>query len=191
MKGLALDGNKFATINTRQLTSIALLTIWISLTAYGFWYFQFRYYTSWVTFDGGNLLLAPEDQDQSILRNGKLSIVHFVDTDCPCTRFSLEHIKDIETKYSDETTNHYKLSSDLSTSYKDLDWLRERIPASPSVAVWEASGKLIYFGPYSSGVLCGQGEDLLAKVLGPQSLQGQWTHQEAVGCFCPWPQTST
>lgn len=70
----------------------------------------------------------------------------------------------------------------------------DSIPASPSVAVWHIDGKFTYFGPYTSGLHCGEGEDWLEPILAGavdvrdrSSASGQWTNQESVGCFCAWP----
>ena len=55
---------------------------------------------------------------------------------------------------------------------------------------WDEGGDLIYFGPYSSGEICGKGDDLLTQVLLSPNRLGQMTSQEAIGCFCKWPNSS-
>lgn len=111
-------------------------------------------------------------------------MVHFVDNNCPCTKFSLPLIQDLESRWRQKNVSFRALHPG-SIDQLSVD-LQGTIPASPAVALWDSKGKLTYFGPYSSGAICGEGEDLLGKVLA-QKGEGQWTSQEAVGCFCPWP----
>ena len=71
----------------------------------------------------------------------------------------------------------------------------DSIPASPSVAVWHIDGKFTYFGPYTSGLHCGEEEDWLEPILAGavdvrdrSSASGQRTNQESLECFfCAWP----
>ena len=62
------------------------------------------------------------------------------------------------------------------------------IPASPAVAIWDHHGVLAYFGPYSSGMTCGQGFDFIKIVLEKlsQNENPQWVNNQGFGCFCQW-----
>ena len=64
----------------------------------------------------------------------------------------------------------------------------ESLPASPAVGIWDASGKLIYIGPYSEGAVCNSSnsfiEPILEAVLAGRKVNA--THSLAVGCFCDW-----
>ena len=62
------------------------------------------------------------------------------------------------------------------------------VPASPAVAIWDEHGKLAYFGPYSSGLVCGQGDDFVSRVMVrlTQKQNPEWINMLGVGCFCPW-----
>ena len=86
--------------------------------------------------------------------------------------------------------SHGQLPSTLS-SLKTITVLpgSEQIPASPAVAIWDRSGKLAYFGPYSEGLTCNSSNSFIEPIL--QALnEGRAvnaTHTLAVGCYCPWP----
>ena len=60
------------------------------------------------------------------------------------------------------------------------------VVATPAVAVIEADGSVAYFGPYSAGAVCGEGEDLLKTVV-KQLQENQnfaWFNLLSYGCFC-------
>lgn len=156
-------------------------SLWLTLVVCLFWWFLFRFETVWVSFEGQNL-------PDMIEPNGAWQVVHFVDEACPCSKFSEPHIAELEATWAPQGV---RFKSVQAGNELELDQsLLAEIPASPSVAVWDAAGELNYFGPYTSGVLCGQGEDLLAQVLNNPT-QGQRISQEAVGCFCSWPKGQT
>jgi len=112
--------------------------------------------------------------------------MHFIDPACPCTRYSLPHIADLENTWKDGGIR-------FTTQYAGAEapGFEVAVPASPAVAIWNSDGELTYFGPYTSGQYCGQGEDIVQQHLEvPEQSEGQWTNQEAVGCFCEWPENS-
>ena len=151
------------------------------------WWFQLRYYSSfndhWVTFKGEELVtLALRPKKTQAL------VVNFVDPKCPCSRFAFPHIADLKTRFNGraEFVDFTSLSQ-VSPYYSKLASIS--VPASPSVAIWSKDGALVYFGPYSSGDVCGSGEDFVASMLNALQKGGKpfWINQEAVGCFCEWP----
>ncbi|MFN3237637.1 MAG: DUF6436 domain-containing protein [Pseudomonadales bacterium] len=151
----------------------AAFVTWILLVAGLFWYFQFQYQSVWVTFSGGYLPTIEAEP-------GVTRVVHFVDSECPCTKFSKPHIADVELQWASSEIQFRTVELATTTEFAGL------IPAAPAVAAWDEAGELVYFGPYTSGTFCGEGEDLLGRLF-MQRLAGQWTNQEAVGCFCEQP----
>lgn len=159
---------------------------WLLVCAVAFWYFQARWTgayddNQWFTFRTEGSPPPPPASAPS----GQIVMAHFIDHRCPCTRFSLPHIGALEERYDPLV---HSLRIDVSDAIAaDFDW----IPASPAVAIWDADGVLAYLGPYNSGVICGVGDDLVARVMA--ALAGgenpRWVNQEAVGCYCQWPLT--
>ena len=160
--------------------SLVVFTTWIGTCLFTFWWFQFRHIGSFennlATFDGSELSqfhLRPADNMGAI-------VVHFIDPDCPCSRFSIPHVEDLEQKFAGIA--EFRTQSSVSALPKNL-----RIPATPAVAIWNKEGDLAYFGPYSGGAICGTGSDFVATVFNQlqNGVNPQWINLDAVGCFCP------
>ncbi|MGH1486498.1 MAG: DUF6436 domain-containing protein [Cellvibrionaceae bacterium] len=168
----------------RQTLALVLLTLWIALSAITLWWFQYRHISQfndyWASFNGSDLRqiqLKPE--------TGNALVVHFIDANCPCSRFAKPHINTLESNFSG--TIDFKRFEDISMKYSKVS-----VPASPAVAIWDKQGDLAYVGPYSGGNICGQGDDFTAMTLRAleQGSNPEWINNEAVGCFCQWPTTS-
>lgn len=159
------------------------------LAAVCLWWFQFRHIGSfdeyWASFNGQALSELPFKPDQ-----GDALVMHFVDPSCPCSRFTASHIESLEADLDADIEFVY-ISPDTSEA-SVLEQLQQiGLPAGPAVAIWDKSGALAYFGPYSSGAFCGEGTDFVRTTLSSleQQHNPQWINQEAVGCFCRWPTT--
>jgi len=65
----------------------------------------------------------------------------------------------------------------------------DQIPATPAVAIWDRSGKLAYFGPYSEGLTCNASNSFIEPILKALAAGRavNATHTLAVGCYCSWP----
>jgi len=192
-------------VSNSTLLSIGVFILWLGLTSIGFWWYQFRWYQSldeqWFTFLGGELaqLQLASTADNAVV--SRPTVVHFVDPECPCSRFSAPHIKDIEQQFTQP--RYFRVTAAVAASPGNGSHvlpeglapadIQRLIPASPAVAIWDGSGELAYFGPYSSGSFCGQGNDFVKATL--VSLDAgqnpRWVNQEAVGCLCAWPTLSS
>lgn len=155
----------------------AVFFLWVAFVLFAFWLFQLQYTSTWVSFVGERL---PARFGAAT----SLQVLHFVDDTCPCARFSEPHIKEVEAQW---VNLGIEFSSVSPTTIIGSGVDSALVPASPAVAVWNQQGEIIFFGPYTSGAVCGEGEDLLAKVLDEPTAAGQWVNQEAIGCFCEWP----
>jgi hypothetical protein len=125
-------------------------------------------------------------------------VVHFAGPECACSRFTEPHFATIVGKYAakgvafvvaegrveglpDEVKARVRaLGGDAAGA--GLEWVR----TAPAALIYDGDGRLVYYGPYSTGALCGttQGpveralDGLLAKEPpAPQPLL-------AVGCYC-------
>lgn len=129
---------------------------------------------------------------------GAIRVVHFWDPACPCNVGNQQHLAELLEHFAPQGVEFYavqkpgsqgQLPSTLSR-LKILDTLpgSEQIPASPAVAIWDRSGKLAYFGPYSEGLTCNSSNSFIEPIL--QALSEDRpvsaTHTLAVGCYCPW-----
>ncbi len=161
------------------IVTIALL--WLSAVSYGFWHYdwqwQSRFEDSHASFGLSTQLPPPNS-----FSPGEPLVVHFVDSQCPCTRFATPHIEALDARFDPSVRTMRIYATD--SQAKNFAWL----PASPAVAIWDGQGKLAYLGPHSDGAFCGQGDDLVARVMQQLSAGNnpQWLNREAIGCFCPW-----
>ena len=154
-----------------------------------YWWFQFRHISNlsayFTHFDGE---IFRQTRLQPITGKAALA-VHFVDDECACSRFAEPHIQKLEAQFS--TSVEFLRASSNDPRLRILS--SSSIPAGPSVAIWDSQGELAYFGPYSSGALCGQGDDFVTATmleLKNNSNPG-WINQDALGCFCTWPQAES
>jgi len=144
-------------------------------------------------FSGDNLQLPP-----ALLGKKAIRLVHFWDPACPCNALNQQHLADLIEQFAPLGVEFYLLQKPGSlgrlpaplSALKTLDSLKgsETLPASPALAIWEASEQLAYFGPYSEGALCNADnsfvEPILNALLAGRSVKA--SHNLAVGCFCDW-----
>ncbi|RON03793.1 DUF6436 domain-containing protein [Pseudomonas brassicacearum] len=163
-------------------------------------WFQGRYlraFSSHTALFSGDRLNLPAN----LAGPGPIRVVHFWDPACPCNVGNQQHLAELLERFVPQGVEFYavqkpgslgQLPSTLSR-LKTLDTLpgSEQIPASPAVAIWDRSGKLAYFGPYSEGLTCNSSNSFIEPIL--QALSEQRpvsaTHTLAVGCYCPWAKT--
>jgi hypothetical protein len=175
---------------------LAVVCVGVLWAAYD--WFQGRYlraFSEHTAMFSGDPLRLPE----ALAGPGAIRLVHFWDPACPCNVGNQQHLTELVERYVphgvefyavQKPGSHGQLPSTLS-SLKSIDILpgSEQIPASPAVAIWDRSGKLAYFGPYSEGLTCNSSNSFIEPIL--QALdEGRAvsaTHTLAVGCYCPWP----
>lgn len=127
----------------KQRAVFAILLSWLCVVVVGFWYFSLQYLHSfqdyWVTFSGDLHLTGHP--------SGQITMYHLVDKSCPCTRFSLPHISQLQEKH--QHVSHQFIYKDVISEFEGqfISDLRKMIPASPAVVIFSRHGELSYFGP--------------------------------------------
>lgn len=194
------------TFNKRFLAMLITL-IWLVGAVIALWYFfymplrPFAKHDALSGVDSVRLLGAKAD---------RMTVLHFIDESCPCTKYGLAHISDLITKYSGQ--RHLKVNPDVGVkdsnfvllnplSIKSADGvslafsrnINEWVLSSPSVAVFDAGGDILYYGPYTAGAVCGEGFDFVSPLLDSNkaglSLDlgvKAWPNLASFGCFCDW-----
>ena len=165
----------------RLIIASAIFVVWFIAIAVAFWWFQLRYINDFgsyfAEFNGESI-----EASFPFPVSGDAVVVHILDDGCPCTRFAHDHIRELEHRFSSHVVfmNWRELPESFRSSVN--------LPASPAVAIWDGTGALAYFGPYSSGSFCGQGDDFVFATLDnlTNDVNPKWINQDAVGCFCPW-----
>jgi len=162
------------------------VVLWLVLMVLSFWWFEYRHWQSFnaqnVIFNGAELSLLEQRLTHEGATTNGLKVVHFTDESCECSRYSRAHIKELQPAFK----NIRQIT--LSPNHQYMQNIP--IPASPSVAIWDEAGELAYFGPYSSGAICGQGNDFVRPVIKQlqQNNNPKWINMIGIGCYCPWKQ---
>lgn len=191
----------------KRFFALMIALVWLVGTVVALWYFFYmplRPFAKHDALEGINSVRLLSAQTST------MTVVHFVDDDCPCTKFGLDHIAGLVQTYDE--LEHYKINPQ--TGLKDfvgkpisqvlvttvegvpLEFsrdIREWVLSSPSVAVFGAGGEIRYYGPYTAGAVCGEGFDFVAPVLesaedtiDSMSEVKDWSNLSSFGCFCDW-----
>ncbi|WP_434457468.1 thiol-disulfide isomerase [Stutzerimonas urumqiensis] len=183
----------------RRKFVLALLVL--GLWAAGFWLARGWYQDSYLrTFDtravlfNGDGLALP----QEIAGAGPIRLVHFWDPACPCNVGNQQHLAELIERYAGRGVAFYSLrkAAEGAPDIAPLPGLQplarlegaHQLPASPAVAIWDTTGRLVYVGPYSEGAVCTSSNSFIEPIL-ESLLQGRpvsATHSLASGCFCDW-----
>jgi len=208
---------------------VSILVVgWLIATVFAFWWFQFKNIKTFdidavanqtVFFESGELGSRLENLIEAETKKGKksgfISVIHFWNPDCPCSKFNEVHVNKIISDYRDKNValtvvvsgknaeqrkEHSLLAKQVFNlaAVKDIrsDWPMEKgPPSSPAAAIMNKQGKLVYFGPYSLGARCspdkgGFVEKVLDRLSDDQLSQKKQLNTLAVGCFCPWRSVS-
>ncbi|MBM7062452.1 thiol-disulfide isomerase [Pseudomonas sp. UL073] len=146
-------------------------------------------------FDGTQLQLP------AALRGaGPIRVVHFWDPACPCNVGNQQHLAELLARFAPQGVKFYALQKpgshgQLPPTLSAIEALpalpgSAQLPASPAVGIWDAQGRLAYFGPYSEGASCTSSNSFIEPIL--EALAAGRTvnasNTLAVGCFCAWAQ---
>jgi Domain of unknown function (DUF6436) len=168
---------------------------WLGVAAYGVWFFDLRFERQFVStahatlFESGSE--APEAEDWFRRHFGEgtdeaaapiATVVHLYDASCPCNRFTDPHLARIQVTYRPQHVRVIRVERTSPIGAGSPGW----IEATPAALVFDAHGKLLYFGPYSDTAACGTSNGLVERVLN-QVLSGKSPRPQLVisgGCFC-------
>ncbi|WP_439887105.1 DUF6436 domain-containing protein [Pseudomonas sp. MBLB4123] len=144
-------------------------------------------------FSGAELRLPDE-----LAGPGPIRLVHFWDPACPCNVGNQQHLGELIDQFAPRGVAFYAVQKAgsrgrLPAGLEKLQALPTlpgvaHIPASPAVAIWDRSGRLAYFGPYSEGLTCNASNSFIEPIL--EALAAgravDASNTLAVGCFCDW-----
>ena len=181
----------------KTLVGLAIF-LWLGAMLTGLWWYTTRFIRPFsettAVFSGQQLRLP-----NSIAGSDAIRFVHFWDPACPCNVGNQQHLAEMLERYADEV-EFYHLQKPGSSGQlpKVLSAMRhlsglpgaEHLPASPAVAIWDRTGQLAYFGPYSEGAVCNSSNSFIEPVLDAliNNRPVNAANTLAVGCFCDWQQ---
>ncbi len=176
-------------------SSLGLL--WLIALVSAFWWYQNRYIRPFE--ERAELFSVSQLQLPADLAGpGPIRLVHFWDPACPCNVGNQQHLAELLQRFAGRGVAFFAVQKpgthgQLPASLAQMQALSTipgaaQLPASPAVAIWDAQGRLAYFGPYSEGATCTSSnsfiEPVLEALLDGRSVQaGQ---SLAVGFFCDW-----
>ena len=196
----------------RGVAAWVVVSVWLAITGYAFWSFELGQQRSFesprtVLFDSGSRARSAEAWFRvsiAPLANGGAptvaTVVHIYMAGCACNRFTHPHLARIVTRYRSAGVNFFAAVQPAAAggaaadtvpqglrrvalpAGNELSW----IDATPAALVYDAEGKLVYFGPYSDSARCGESGGLVERVL-DRVLLGHTLHPQPFyggGCFC-------
>ncbi|MDX1453049.1 MAG: DUF6436 domain-containing protein [Oleiphilaceae bacterium] len=160
-----------------------LVVVWLALVPvffYAYFYQDHRWF-----FEGGNEFPDALPRFDSA---PQLRVLHFIDESCSCSRSSRAYIESLQQKYPLIEHQFVRPGDEAASAFRSRTG---SYLSSPAVALIDLNGNVRYFGPYTSGALCGEGSDFLSGAL--KQLEGSQISTTInimqFGCFCPWPQS--
>lgn len=164
-------------------SQVFIIVIWLVFTFLAFSYFINN---NLVFFDKNNKLKGINNQDfamhltkftPDLLNNSTGTIIHFSNGSCHCNQLSDKHIGEIDQLA--QVNNFNVLSVNVQ--------IDNFIPSTPSIAILDNVGELIYFGPYGDGLSCSNTTGFAKTVL-KNHIKGYSANlilNNAKGCYCP------
>ena len=134
-------------------------------------------------------------------RPATLTLVHLYNPDCRCDAYTQRHLQRLMDRYQSQgvrfvaaltpriamrATLPHPLGIRTIASADRL--LAAGGATAPAALIFDAAGRLIYYGPYSDSAWCGSEGGLVEPVL-DRALAGQKPVDALPvirGCFCPW-----
>ena len=171
--------------------------LWLSALLAALWWYQNRYIRPFELrselFSAAELALPSE-----LAGPGPIRLVHFWDPACPCNVGNQQHLAELVAHFAPLGVSFHAVQKpgskgQLPELLSNIALLAlppgaANIPASPAVAIWDKTGQLAYFGPYSEGATCNASNSFIEPVL-QALLDGRpvnATQMLASGCFCDW-----
>lgn len=196
----------------RGAAAWVVVSVWLAGTAYAFWSFELAQQRSFesprtVLFDSGSRTISAEAWFRAniapLANTGTpavATVVHVYMPGCLCNRFTHPHLARIATRYRPAGVKFFAAVRPATAGDMAEDTVPQGLPrialptgnelswieATPAALVYDAHGKLVYFGPYSDSARCGESGGLVERVL-DRVLLGHTPHTQPFyggGCFC-------
>ena len=196
----------------RSATAWVVVSVWLASAGYAFWSLELGQQRSFesprtVLFDSGSRARSAEAWFRvniAPLANAGApavaTVVHVYTAGCACNRFTHAHLARIVTRYRPAGVNFFAAVRPTAASGVAVDTVPQGLPrinlpggnelswidATPAALVYDAQGKLVYFGPYSDSARCGELGGLVEHVLDRVLLRHTPRLQPFYGggCFC-------
>ncbi len=174
----------------RAVLTAALLLVWLAGLMWAFWWYEGRYVRPFerpAFFEG--VRVDPP------FPAGQVQVVHVWQSGCPCNAGHERYVAEMTERFAAQGVKFARAGSESSENmdspFKELpywpipsEWASW--PGAPSIAIWDAAGRLAYVGPYSDGMHCNSQSSFVEPVI-RTLLSGRSvniTSQDTVSCLC-------
>jgi Domain of unknown function (DUF6436) len=190
--------------NALAVASWLLLLIWLSWSACAFWFMELRDWRSVGRAAFDNVDAAQVEQwyrsNSGTASHGAapLTLVHLYNPGCPCNRFIEPQLRRLIEHYQPLGVRILAASARTAGTPAPLELpaihasdgalASAGIKSSPAALIFDANGRLIYYGPYSDSAWCGGSGTLVEPVLDRAliGLAAERRPRASRGCFCGW-----
>ena len=190
----------YGMVKTSKILAFCLVALWLVLVAWAFWWFQLRFYSSMDQYLKDELFSADSLQLAYQPHGSDITIYHFFDSSCPCSRFNTEHVQEVMLNYEHRAVKfvvvvpHESALTEAKSAFPNADFqvspARSKPPASPAALIYSKDAQAEYIGPWSPGAVCNsRSDDYVTQVVDELLLNKtiNQTQYLARGCLCPWP----
>jgi hypothetical protein len=200
-----------------HVTAWCALAAWLLCTAGAFWYFELRDWRPFSSQSAQPFDLRRTGEVESWFRANvhadasgqpQLTFIHLYSPGCGCNGYTESHLRRLLDRYQSRgvrflaaATPSIKgslgvVSPSLGLSAVGSTQLLAAagIATAPAALIFDAAGRLLYYGPYSNAAWCGSGGGLVEPVIdralaGRPPIPGNSPagNQPVIrGCFCAW-----
>jgi hypothetical protein len=188
------------------------LAVWLLGAAGAFWFFELRDWRPFSSqgFRAFEIGRTPEIDtwfrsyvgvDAHASGRANLTFVHLYNPDCRCNADTERHLQRLIDHYRSRGVRFVTALTPLHANRtaagplglpvvvsSERSLARAGIDTAPAALIFDAGGRLIYYGPYSDSAWCGSAGGLVEPVL-DRALAGRsptGALPAVRGCFCPW-----
>jgi hypothetical protein len=189
------------------------VTLWLLGTAGAFWFFELRDWRPFAAqsvrlFEVGGTELTQLwfrtyiGVDAQASGRAKLTFVHLYSPDCRCDAYTERHLQRLISQYQTRGVRFVAALTPLFANHPapahplglqvvasaDGSLAAAGINTAPAALIFDATGRLIYYGPFSDSAWCGSDGGLVEPVL-DRALAGRapiGALPVVRGCFCAW-----
>jgi len=179
----------------RRGTRLAWLVVgaWLASAGVSFWFFELHPLRPFDTAaldaaDTARIAREAEDWLRTVPAEGSAgapypaTVVHVYQPGCDCNRYTDPHAERIQADYAPLGVRFLRVDRTKLAAAAHA----HSIAATPAALVFDATGHLVYFGPYSDAAWCGASGGLVERAL-DRTLHGAqpaFMHVNVRGCFC-------
>ena len=184
-----MDNQERRSVLRRSLVGL-LLVAWLAGLVWAFWWFEGQYVKA---FERPAYFNAQDGAPP--FPPGQVQVLHVWQAGCPCNGGHEAYLQNMTERFAAQGVEFARAGASSGEGLPEIlqkliywpipeEW--ESWPGAPAVAIWDATGKLAYVGPYSDGAHCNRESSFIEPVI-ETLLAGRRVNvvtQDTVACLC-------